>query len=162
GWMTFIGPTTVRELAALLHLPPREVEIAMLKLEASGAVLRGRFRTDIPSSEQSDLIQWCERRLLARIHNLTITKLRGQIEPISPAIFVRWLAHWQHVAPGTQLTGARGTLEVIRQLQGFEIPANAWEDHILSRRISDYEPEILDSLCLTGAIGWGRLSPHPA
>lgn len=162
GWMTYMGPTTARELSALLHLPPREVEIAMLKLEASGSVLRGSFRTDIPASDQSDLIQWCERRLLARIHNLTISKLRSQIEPVSPAIFVRWLAHWQHVAPGTQLTGARGTLEVIRQLQGFEIPANAWEDHILARRISDYEPEILDNLCLTGAIGWGRLSPHPA
>jgi ATP-dependent Lhr-like helicase len=161
GWMTFIGPTTVRELAALLHLPPRDIEIAMLKLEASGAVLRGNFR-DVPTGEQGDLIQWCERRLLARIHNLTITKLRGQIEAVSPAIFVRWLAHWQHVAPGTQLSGERGTLEVIRQLQGFEIPANAWEDQILSQRISDYEPEILDNLCLTGAIGWGRLSPHPA
>jgi len=66
------------------------------------------------------------------------------------------------VATGTQVSGERGTLEVLRQLQGFEIPANAWERQVLARRIADYDPKWLDQLCLTGAVGWGRLSPHPA
>src|SRR5207247_4903759 len=69
---------------------------------------------------------------------------------------------WQHVAPGTQLLGERGTLEAIRQVQGFEAPANSWERQILKGRIADYDPKMLDQLCLTGAVGWGRLSPHPA
>jgi ATP-dependent Lhr-like helicase len=107
-------------------------------------------------------IEWCERRLLARIHRLTVGMLRKQIEPITPAGFMRWLARWQHVAPGAQVSGERGTLEVLRQLQGFEIPANAWERQVLARRIVDYDPAWLDKLCLTGAVGWGRLSPHPA
>ena len=75
---------------------------------------------------------------------------------------MQWLLQWQHVAPGTQVSGERGTLEVLRQLQGFEIPANAWERQVLARRIVDYDPKWLDQLCLTGAVGWGRLSPHPA
>jgi ATP-dependent Lhr-like helicase len=100
--------------------------------------------------------------LLARIHRLTVATLRKQIEPITPAQFMRWLLRWQHVAPGTQVLGERATLEVLRQLQGFEIPANAWERQILARRIADYDPQWLDQLCLTGAVGWGRLSPHPA
>ena len=75
---------------------------------------------------------------------------------------MNWLLRWQHIAPGTQVRGEHGTLEVIRQLQGFEIPANAWERFILARRISDYDPAHLDQLCLSGAVGWGRLSPHPA
>lgn len=168
GWMNILGPITAQELSQLLSLPHREVDIALLQLEASGSVLRGNFRgrdaiTPVSLTEQiGDLTEWCERRLLARIHNLTVTTLRKQIEPVTPSLFVCWLAHWQHVAPGTLLSGVRGTLEVLKQLQGFEIPANAWENHILSRRISDYEPEILDNLCLTGAVGWGRLSPHPA
>ena len=33
---------------------------------------------------------------------------------------------------------------------------------VLSRRVREYEAKTLDDLCLTGAIGWGRLSPHPA
>ncbi len=100
--------------------------------------------------------------LVDRIHRLTLNTLRKQIEPITASVFIRWLAHWQHVAPGTQLTGERGTLAVLRQLQGFEIPANAWERQILGKRIANYDPTILDRLCLTGAVGWGRLSPHPA
>jgi ATP-dependent Lhr-like helicase len=75
---------------------------------------------------------------------------------------MQWLLQWQHVAPGTQVVGERGTMEVLRQLQGFEIPANAWERQVLARRVVDYDPKWLDQLCLTGAVGWGRLSPHPA
>jgi ATP-dependent Lhr-like helicase len=100
--------------------------------------------------------------LLARIHRLTVGMLRKQIEPVTAAAFMRWLMRWQHVAPGTQVAGERGTLEVLRQMQGFEIPANAWERQVLARRIVDYDPAWLDQLCLTGAVGWGRLSPHPA
>ena len=107
-------------------------------------------------------LEWCERRLLARIHRLTLGSLRRQIEPITAATFMRWLFRWQHVAPGSQLRGERGTLEAIKQLQGFEVAASAWERQVLSQRITDYNPADLDQLCMTGAVGWGRLSPHPA
>jgi ATP-dependent Lhr-like helicase len=107
-------------------------------------------------------IEWCDRRLLARIHRLTVATLRKQIEPVTAAQFMRWLLRWQHLAPGTQVVGERGTLEILNLLQGFEIPANAWERQVLARRIADYDPKVLDQLCLTGAVGWGRLSPHPA
>jgi ATP-dependent Lhr-like helicase len=75
---------------------------------------------------------------------------------------MRWLFDWQHVAPGAQAVGDRGASDVLHQLQGFEAPANAWETGLLARRIAGYEPEVLDRLCLTGVVGWGRLSPHPA
>jgi ATP-dependent Lhr-like helicase len=75
---------------------------------------------------------------------------------------MRWLLRWQHVAPGTQLLSERGMLEALQQLQGFEAPARAWERQILARRVAGYDPHVLDRLCLTGAVGWGRLSPHPA
>jgi ATP-dependent Lhr-like helicase len=100
--------------------------------------------------------------LLARIHRLTVATLRKQIEPVTAAQFMNWLLRWQHIAPGTQVRGEHGTLEVLRQLQGFEIPASAWERFILARRITGYDPAHLDQLCLAGAVGWGRLSPHPA
>src|SRR5258708_5761086 len=122
-----------------------------------GSVLRGQFTEAAP-----DKTEWCDRRLLARIHRLTVGTLRKQIQPASAAQFMRWLLRWQHVAPGMQLLGDRGTLEVLQQLQGFEAPANAWEDRILARRIANYDAKALDQLCLTGAVGWGRLSPHPS
>lgn len=155
GWSSHLGPMTSNGLATTLGLPSSDIEQALVHLEAQGAVLRGRF-TGCANQE------WCERRLLARIHRLTLGILRREIQPVTQAEFMRWLLRWQHLAPGTQVLGERGALEVIRQLQGFEAPARAWEPQILARRIGGYDPEILDRLCLTGAVGWGRLSPHPA
>ena len=157
GWMGHAGPVTAGSLGEVLGLPQAEIEAALLGIEASGAVLRGRF-TDLSSAET----EWCERRLLARIHRLTLGRLRKEIQPVSAAQFLRWLFRWQHLASGTQLLGEPGTLEVLRQLQGYEAPANAWERQILARRVMDYDPKVLDQLCLGGAVGWGRISPHPA
>ncbi len=173
GWMAHLGPTTASEIGDLLGLPAAEVEKALLRIEASGAILRGKFRPAHSrdsfgadkrgrSSPAEPETEWCERRLLARIHRLTVATLRKQIAPVTASQFMAWLLRWQHVAPGTQVRGEHGTLEVIRQLQGFEIPASSWERFVLARRISDYDPAHLDQLCLSGAVGWGRLSPHPA
>ena len=164
GWMSHLGPATASQLGEIIGLPASDIEKALLRMEASGTVLRGQFSgaAERASRPHEPETEWCERRLLARIHRLTVGMLRKQIEPVTAAAFMRWLLRWQHVAPGTQVVGERGTLEVVRQLQGFEIPANAWERQVLARRIADYDPQWLDQLCLTGAVGWGRLSPHPA
>jgi ATP-dependent Lhr-like helicase len=162
GWMSHLGPMTAQQLGSLLGLPVPEIDKALLRMEASGSILRGKFTDQVAQAGTPHKIEWCERRLLARIHRLTVATLRKQIEPITAAQFMRWLLRWQHLAPGTQVQGERSTLEVLRQLQGFEIPANAWERQILGRRIANYDPQWLDQLCLTGAVGWGRLSPHPA
>ena len=178
GWMSHSGPVTASELGEMLSLPAADILNALLRMEANGTVLRGNFtgaasRTGVsapletgqPGAAvpiQAAEPEWCERRLLARIHRLTVASLRKQIEPVTAAQFMQWLLQWQHVAPGTQVVGERGTMEVLRQLQGFEIPANAWERQVLARRVVDYDPKWLDQLCLTGAVGWGRLSPHPA
>ncbi|MGH9468915.1 MAG: DEAD/DEAH box helicase [Terriglobia bacterium] len=155
GWLSHSGPVTIGGLGKMLRLPGAEIEAALARVEASGMALRGKF-TGAAETE------WCERRLLARIHRYTLGALRKEITPVTAAQFLGWLAGWQHVAPGTQTAGARGVLEVVRQLQGFEAPANTWESQILPPRIAGYDPRSLDELCLAGAIGWGRLSPHPA
>jgi ATP-dependent helicase Lhr and Lhr-like helicase len=157
GWLSHIGPCSSSELALILGVPEAEIEKGLLRLEASGAILQGHFTDDAAGKTE-----WCDRRLLARIHRLTVGKLRSEIRPVSAAPFMRWLLRWQHVAPGTQGFGERGMLEVLRQLQGFEAPSNTWERHILRARVANYDPKVLDRLCLTGAAGWGRLSPHPA
>jgi ATP-dependent helicase Lhr and Lhr-like helicase len=154
GWMDSIGPVTADELATRLSLPQSDIEIAFGALEAEGQILRGKF------SSQDE--EFCHRRILARIHRLTLGRLRKEIEPISSAMFMRFLCRWQHIAPGTQLHGVDGLFQVLRQLQGYEISAAAWESVVLPRRITNYDPELLDRLCLAGEVMWGRLSPHPA
>ena len=154
GWLDCIGPITAVALAVRLELPADLADIGLAQLESEGQILRGRFRS-------SDA-EWCNRRILARIHRLTIGRLRREIEPVSSADFMRFLCRWQHAAPGTQLHGVDGAFEVIRQLQGYEIPASAWESEILPRRVAKYDPELLDRLCLSGEVMWGRLSAHPS
>ena len=153
GWMESIGPVTVKDLAARLAFPESEVEDALLRLEGQGLAIRGRFRNEG---------EWCNRRILARIHRTTLGRLRREIEPTTAAGFELFLQRWQHVSAGSQLHGADGVLQIVRQLQGYEISASAWEQEVLSRRIAKYKPELLDELCLSGEVMWGRLSIHPA
>ncbi|MBI4001350.1 MAG: DEAD/DEAH box helicase, partial [Nitrospira defluvii] len=172
GWMESIGPTTAAELSQTLHLSEQEVQGTFLRLEAQGHVLRGCFRPG-QAIEHSTLNiensaaaiaaspEWCHRRLLARIHRLTIGRLRKEIEPVSAAEFMRFLFQWQHASPGARLHGEVGLLEVAKQLGGFEAAASAWESHILRVRLAKYAPEWLDRLCLSGAVMWGRLTPPP-
>jgi len=160
GWSQHTGPITSRRLSETLAVPVSDVLQAFYRLESMGSILRGSFEFHKPEDEAD--IEWCDRRLLARIHRMTLGTLRKQVEPVSSGTFMRWLLRWQHMAPGTQLAGERGLLAVLRQLQGFEVPANAWEKQLIARRLHGYKTEMLDHLCLTGAAGWGRLSPHPA
>jgi len=154
GWMDSIGPVTPAALAARLSLSQEAIDIGLAKLESEGLILRGKFSADDN--------EFCHRRVLARIHRMTLGRLRREIEPVTSADFMRFLGRWQHLAPGTQLHGADGLFQVLRQLQGYEISAAAWESSVLPRRIVAYEPELLDRLCLSGEVMWGRLSPHPA
>jgi ATP-dependent Lhr-like helicase len=155
GWLESSGPLSIEQMAARLSADAATFEAALIRLETQGQVLRGRFT----GAEQEE---FCNRRVLARIHRLTIGRLRREIEPVTTAQYVRFLQGWQHVAPTSRLHGIDGTLHVIRQLEGYEIPAAAWETQILPARIAGYRPEFLDRLCYSGDVMWGRLSPHPA
>ena len=153
GWVTCIGPFTASLLAKRLRLAVTEVELAAL--ESVGVLLRGRFTAGATE------LEWCERTLLARIHWLTLGRLRREIEPVSTADLMRFLFRWQHVHAGAHVLGTPGLSEVLGQLQGFQAAAGAWESEILAARVAGYEPAMLDQLCLSGEIAWGRLSCAP-
>ena len=142
-----LGPVTESEL----KIP--DASGALLQLESQGRILRGRFT---PGAME---IEWCDRRLLARIHRYTLNRLRAEIEPVSAADFMRFLLHWQHVAGEDQVKGTEGLAAVIEQLEGFELAAAAWEHDVLPARVADYGAEQLDRLCLSGRVAWGRLAP---
>jgi ATP-dependent Lhr-like helicase len=153
GRMEVVGPTTVATLSKFFELPSTEIEQALLALESEGFVLRGKFH---PGAEETE---WCDRRLLARIHRLTINRLRAEIQAVSVADFQRFLLAWHHVSDEHKLEGPEGVAAVLNLLDGYEVPAAAWEPAVLASRVKQYSPEWLDRLCFMGRIGWGRLSP---
>jgi ATP-dependent Lhr-like helicase len=152
GRLEVCGPITVSELADTLVLQQSEIDAALLALEAEGFVLRGKFHPDADEQE------WCDRRLLARIHRLTIDRLRAEIQPVSVHDFYRFLFAWQRADQQHRVEGLEGLQSVLEQLDGCELPLAAWESAVLPARVADYDPEWLDRLCFSGRIGWGRLS----
>lgn len=152
GRMDCTGPVTAAELAEALGLRLTRIEAALLALQTEGFVLRGSY------TPGGKIEEWCERRLLARIHRYTINRLRQEIEPVSGADFMRFLFRWQHAHPESRMQGAQALAAVLAQLEGFEAAAVAWEGDLLPARIADYDPAWLDALCLSGKIVWTRLS----
>jgi ATP-dependent Lhr-like helicase len=152
GQLETRGPCTMAELHAATGLGASRVERGLARLEAEGFALRGHFD---PRRRE---LEFCARRLLARIHAYTRQRLRREIEPVTARDFVRFLLRWQHVLPETRREGRRGVLSVVEQLQGFELAAGAWEHRVLRARVSGYQPDMLDALCLSGEVTWGRLS----
>jgi len=152
GRMEITGPITALALTEFLELPQTEIEAALLALEAEGFVLRGKFH---PGAKETE---WCDRRLLARIHRLTINRLRAEIQPVSIAEFQRFLLAWQRVDVDHRAEGPEGLEAVLELLDGYELPAGGWEPEVLALRVKDYTPKWLDQLCTTGRIGWGRLT----
>jgi ATP-dependent helicase Lhr and Lhr-like helicase len=152
GRMEVCGPITVGELADALVLQRSEIDAALLALEAEGFVLRGKFHPQATEQE------WCGRRLLARIHRLTIDRLRAEIQPVSVHDFYRFLFAWQRADREHRVESPEGLQSILEQLDGCELPLAAWESTVLPARVADYDPEWLDRLCFSGRVGWGRLS----
>ena len=159
GVMDSSGPATAGVFAARLALPEDRVAAALTLLEAEGLILQGRFRR---SATGEGPLEWCHRRVLARIHRLTLARLRRESAPVSAAAFLDFLASWQHAAPEARLHGPGGVREVIAQLQGLEAPAAAWESRILPLRVAGYRRDWLDENCLSGEVVWGRTAPPEA
>jgi len=155
GRLEVIGPTTAAEIAAVLATPVGDIDIALVDLEHEGFALRGRFSAGVAGTE------WCERRLLARVHRYTLDRLRREIEPVRAADFLRFLFRWQRVAPGSNAEGPDGLAAVLDLLDGYELAAGAWESDVLPARLGEYDPLWLDGLCLSGETAWGRLTAAP-
>ena len=148
------GPITEDALSTLLGVESSDLKSALAALETEGFAMRGRFTPGAAVEE------WCERRLLARIHHYTVKRLRSEIEPVSARDFLRFLPLWQRVSPATRMEGPDAVDEIVGQLEGFEAAAAAWEAEILPVRIAGYEPAWLDDRCLAGRLAWARLRPR--
>jgi ATP-dependent Lhr-like helicase len=154
GRLEGLGPVSAAQIATSLGLSLGTIEIALAALQAEGFAMHGQF------TGAAD--EWCERRLLARIHRYTVKRLRAEIQPVEPRDFLRFLFEWQHVTPEARMEGPDAVAAVLGQLEGFEAAAGAWETEILPTRITEYDPAWLDEQCLAGRFVWTRLAQRAA
>jgi ATP-dependent Lhr-like helicase len=150
-----LGPITPGRLGEPLAMTAAQTTGVLVALEAEGVVLRGWLSPG--GAEQ----EWCDRRLLARIHRATLQRLRAEIQPVSPSDFMRFLFAWQHLTPPYRRSAVDGVREAIAQLDGFELAADAWDTHVLPARVDGYDPSLLDLLCYSGEVAWARLTAPP-
>ena len=154
GRMEVCGPVTVPALSIALGLPESDLTLALHRLESEGQVLRGTFR---PGATE---LEWCDRRLLQRIHRMTVGRLRREIEPLSTQDFMRFLFRWHHLEPSDALGGQGGLLRAVSLLEGWEAPAASWEQVLLPARVRGNVAELLERACWSGEVAWGRLTLH--
>ena len=147
------GPVTAGELAGPLGVSTTMIEPVLRQLQNEGFVFQGSF------TPGSGLDQWCDRRLLARIHRYTMKRLRSEIQPVSAQNFMRFLFVWSGVSAKDKPEGPGGLDLVLKQLEGFSAAAPAWESEILPARTHNFDPEWLEGLCLSGKVIWFRLRP---
>ena len=165
GRLEALGPVTAAELASSSGQPVSAVASALTALETEGFAMQGSFTGGAGAdgaTASGDTVEWCERRLLARINRYTLDRLRREIEPVSKADYVRFLMRWQHVGPAHRMAGPEGLAEVLAVLDGVELPAAAWEQAVLPLRVRDYDPAWLDALCLSGRVVWARFPDDTA
>jgi ATP-dependent Lhr-like helicase len=156
GRLQSSGPVTAWSLSQLLMIDVNHIDAALIALEAQGFALRGQFTPDATQ------LEWCERRLLARIHRYTIQTLRAEIEPVSTADFMRFLLQWQGVIREPRPQGVEALSGTIEQLEGIAVSAAAWESDVLPARLHEYDPNWLDSVCLSGRATWMRMNAPKA
>jgi ATP-dependent Lhr-like helicase len=157
GRLEGLGPVAAESLAATLGVRRSAVEAALAALESEGFAFRGRFNPGATPGNSEE--EWCERRLLARIHRYTMDRLRREIEPVSQSDYLRFLLAWQRVDPDERAEGPESLNAILEQLEGFEAAASAWEGEILPARMKEYDPSWLDAHCLSGRWVWGRATP---
>ncbi len=160
GQVLHRGPRTASSYGKLLGIETSLAHAGLEALEGEGLVMRGAYDARLksfPPEGGAEEGQWCERRLLSRIHRRTIDRLREKIQPISIGDFIRFLFEQQRVAAAGQPVPVNAA-EVIELLEGWEAPAAVWEGSLIPVRLREYESSQLDGLFLEGEALWGRLN----
>jgi ATP-dependent Lhr-like helicase len=167
GRLEGLGPVTAKELAASLDIELSQLNFALASLEAEGFVFQGHYTPLTARGGSSGDKEWCERRLLHRIHRYTIDAHRESIKPVSLQVYMQFLFTLHDIQPHSTeprvpgIANADTLRRVLTQLDGVTAPATAWEGDILPARLPNYDPAWLDQLCISGQICWGRLlRPH--
>src|SRR5438270_1068040 len=150
-WARTHPPFTTGEPAARFGLPVALVDDLLGRRAEQGLLLRGEFRPDGTERE------WCDAEVLRQLRQRSLAALRKPVEPVDATALARFLPAWPGVGPAGR--GLGRLIEVVSQLQGVAIPASVLERDVLSSRVADYSPALLDQLAAAGEVAWVGAGP---
>ena len=145
-WARTHVPFFASEPARRWLLPEAVVEKALRSLAARGEILAGEFRPGHVGRE------YCHPDVLRVLRRRSLARLRAEVEPVPTDTIARFLPAWHGI--GVPARGLDRLLESIFQLQGVPLPASVLETDILSARVADYRPQMLDELISMGEVAW--------
>ena len=145
------GPFVSQEVSVRLGLGGAVVEAALVRLRASGRVLDGQFRPGGHGRE------WCDAEVLRNVRQRSLAKLRQEVAPVDAGALGRFLVEWHGLS--RPRSGLDGLLDVIEQLQGVPLVASLLDREVLSARVRDYSPAMLDTLMGAGEVTWVGVEP---
>ncbi len=145
------APFTSRDLAARFGIGVAPTETLLARLAETGRITEGEFR---PGGTERE---WCETEVLRSLRRRSLARLRREIEPVDTNALARFLMSWHGI--GAERRGLEPLLDAVEQLQGAAVPASVLERDVLSARIADYQPEMLDTLMAAGEVVWIGVDP---
>jgi ATP-dependent Lhr-like helicase len=154
------GPFPVADVAARFGVGRAVATEVLTRLEATGALVRGRLR---PASLGGVGDEFCDADVLRTLRRRSLAALRAEVEPVPGPTLGAFLPAWQGIgtagtsgtATGTgMLRGVDGLVRVVEQLAGAAVPASALETLVLPARVRDYAPAMLDELTTSGEVLW--------
>ena len=140
------GPFLSTDVARRFNAPLERVDGAIAALADDERLVRGEFR---PGGIQRE---WCDVDVLRQLRRRSLAMLRREVEPVDPEALARFLPVWQGWASTRR--GLDGLVETIGQLAGAPLVASTVEHDVLSTRMVDYQPTLLDQLCTSGEVVW--------
>lgn len=167
GRLDGIGPLLAADIATELAISETKVNAALLALEVEGFVFQGNYTPTNHSiaAVETRPTEWCERRLLQRIHRYTIDAHRKSIKPVSLEVYTQFLfdrhqlkATGDSESSSPALDGQTQLQNTLGLLEGVAAPAAAWESELYPLRVEGYDPGWLDVMCISGKVAWGRYS----
>jgi ATP-dependent Lhr-like helicase len=147
-WARTHGPFTSADPAARFGLPLARLDELLPEMDT---IARGAFRPEGVERE------WCDNEVLRLLRQRSLAALRREVEPTEVDALARFLPAWQGV--GGEGRGIDRAYEVISQLQGVPVPASVLERDVLSSRVRDYSPRLLDDLLAAGEVMWVGAGP---
>jgi ATP-dependent Lhr-like helicase len=153
-WARTHVPFVAADVAARWSLTPAEVEDVLRRLAARGDLVAGAFRHGVTDRE------YCHADVLRTLRRRSLAALRREAEPVAAEALARFLPEWHGVGSGA--SGLDRLLECVFTLQGLALPASVIERDVLSARVADYRPALLDELVAMGEVVWvgrGPLGP---